>query len=84
MTIPSTPTFGGSSFPVRDRPPSMKNSTGTSIRISSRKYRSNTTGKMRSSVKLRRMKNAPHRRKMAPSGQNERLSPATMWGITMS
>ena len=79
-TMESSPYFGGSAFPVRERPPSKKNSMVKPSAISFRKYASTRAGYRESSWKLLRMKKAPPRRRSGPMGQKLRLSPAAMIG----
>ena len=61
--------FGMQQLSVLERPPSIKNSTGISSRINNRTYRSNTVGKIGSSLNERLIKNAPLPRNNKPIGK---------------
>jgi hypothetical protein len=77
----SIPSRGASVLPVRERPPSMKNSWGNPSRIRYPRYARNTS-LYSGSAKDLRMKNAPARRHRNPNGPKPMFSRAAMWGGT--
>ncbi len=77
------PPLGGSSRPVRERPPSTKYSMEWPPETSWATYSLSTAEYSALPRMLRRMKNAPPLRRIVPTTGRLRLMPATMCGGTM-